>query len=476
MEKDKRITLPPCLRLAVASELKDSYGIDKWKEPGGMVRCCFSEDELSKIKQLRFENALRGDLEGLELLPNLKHLSVECTSDYAYNHPHMIESIDDNDIACIEKCKQLESLSLINLAYMTKIDLSGLPELRILDINYNTHLEKISGLDKLSNLSFLSCYGNETLQDIKGLDKTIVQNKENLQEMELDMMLFPKAIGYNVSNGSYNQEAVNALEDINTFDGIRWSEALLYDVKTQINTPQMLRMHNKACRILDANVPRAASVKDTVVAVERYLAENVIYDVDSVNTKNRAKKRENGTICGAKYGVNGAYDCLVLNSCVCQGYTRGEQYLLGLRGIKSREVFCISGKDTLRMSDKKNAQDLNHHLVKLPEHGYHSIIRIDDYYGLYSDPCWNADYYQHGYKSMPYTLLTKDEIRQTHTLSYNEANVENEASLVMRSEVAKSLDDNEAFRKTRLREVQEQRVALNPNVRGVVRSHGGKTY
>jgi hypothetical protein len=60
----------------------------------------------------------------------------------------------------------------------------------------------------------------------------------------------------------------------------------------------------------------------------------------------------------------------------------------------------------------------------LPKTGYHSICRVDRSGGCYyCDPCWDACSYQKGDKSLPYLLLTKEQISKDHTLSFDEQNI-----------------------------------------------------
>lgn len=132
-------------------------------------------------------------------------------------------------------------------------------------------------------------------------------------------------------------------------------------------------------------------------------------------------------------GANGAYNAFIYGTCVCEGYTRAMQYLLTLKGIKSHNVYCISGEDKLHMSTDK--QDNIYKRYDLPDDGYHSIISIDDIDYLYDDPCWNAGRYQRGDKTMPWTLLTKEEISKDHTLSFGEKNINNNTLKVPRSAI-----------------------------------------
>ena len=77
---------------------------------------------------------------------------------------------------------------------------------------------------------------------------------------------------------------------------------------------------------------------------------------------------------------------------------------------------------------------------------------------------------------MPYTLLTKEEIRKDHILSFQESNVANNAHQVKRSQIKESLQYNALFRNSRIKEVNTQRAALQQDVRGIVRGADGRAY
>lgn len=225
----------------------------------------------------------------------------------------------------------------------------------------------------------------------------------------------------------------------------------------QITHPQMIGLHNKSCKILSDYVREYCSVRDTVVGIETYLAENVSYDYDALKSNGKSGLRmasSDGIAVGAIGGANGAYNAIMLNRCVCEGYTRAMQYLLKLKGITSRNVRCIAGEDTLNMADRK--KETIYTQYKLPDDGYHSIICVEGADLLYCDPCWNATRYQRGDKSLPYTLLNKTEISKTHTLSFSERRVANEHISVPRNEITASLERNMLFRQTRLSDVKKQ--------------------
>ncbi|MBR2299852.1 MAG: leucine-rich repeat domain-containing protein [Alphaproteobacteria bacterium] len=484
-EFDENIKLPISLSIIVAKELRDKYGIDKWKD-GTLVQARFTKEELSKIKELKFTNPNKGDLVGIEKLPELKSLSLESNGFNEFLHPDARKSIDDADITSIEKCANLETLSIINQPNITEIDLSRLTKLDDINISNNMNLESIHGIDKLQKLSFLTCYGNKSLQDINGLDRAVVQNKENLSELNLDVLLFPKAIKYNCATGSYSQEASDALERINNgaksgLSSIKWCENISNFTATKITHGNMLKMHNEACRILNEVCPRTTSVPDMVVAVERYLAENVTYDYDGLAHGFIKGKDINigehklRLADGIKYGTNSAFDCLIKHNCICEGYTRGEQYLLALKGIQTRNVACVGEKDTMGMADHTKTDD-HPRDYQLPKDGYHSIIYIGGYYGLYSDPCWNACRYQQGDKTLPYSLLTKEEMGKDHMLSFEERAYTGSVQTVSRSKISESIGYNTLFRNSRASEVTAQKGILQQNVVGIVRGADGRAY
>lgn len=474
MESYELIKLPDALSFFVNLELSSRFGIDKYNEYNSSSEFLFTKDELSKIEELIIPITKQSFLDGIEKLPNLKSLKIENEYNNAFLPSNEIISISNEDVRCIEQCKNLESLSIINQPNITDIDLSGMPKLSKLNITNNVNLENISGIDHLKSLGSLTCVGNKSLQDIDGLDQAIIQNKDNLSELNLDVLLFPKAIKFNPSNGHYNQEAMNAVEYIDgevagsntlAFTGdkidrkVTWSEYLDTGNIT-IGTHSMLKMHNTACKILSDNCKRCANAQDTIIAIEQYLAENVTYDHNSLK-HNRTKTaltstKQNGVAVqiSHKGGINGAYDCLVHGSCVCEGYTRGEQYLLALKGIKSYSVACLADSS----------------------YEYHSIIRIDGYYSLYSDPCWNAAHYQQGDKTLPYSLLTKEEISKDHMLSFEERAITGSVQTMSRSKISESIEYNTLFRNSRASEVAAQRGVLQQNVIGIVRTADGKSY
>ncbi len=389
-------------------------------------------DSLSKIEELTLTDIESNNLKGIDLLPNLKRLFIKASNVSEGIFEPISYSLSDDDIATIEKCNNLEELTIKMQPSITHIDLSRLPKLRKINISENINLESISGLDRLQQLESLTCYGNESMTNIERLDQVIIKNKDNLSQLELDVLLFPSAIGYKSATGSYNQIAFDVATDDNL--GTTWAQRLPRDIDIVINNNEMIKMHNRACKILQENVPLGASTQDTIVAVERYLAENVTYDETAHSVYN--------------WGANGSYNCLVENKCVCEGYTRGEQYLLSLRGIRTRNVPNVYVPDKYGLSDPKNANDPNFS-PKLPKGWEHSIICYTDYFDLYSNTTENARLWQeNGDKTLPCLFLSKSELKRRITLGFQDAKVQDAPLTDRSSAIEESLANNKLFRES----------------------------
>lgn len=455
---NERITLPASLAIIIWKELKEKHGMKQRMGANGLIDISFSLEEIGLITKLNIKNPTRGNFPGISALYNLQSLSISSDGNSAYKKSNDIYTINDKDIKEISKCTNLKNLSIDNQAGISYVDLQQLRNLQFLSITNNPKIEEIVGINKQDKLYSLNCYGNKNLLQLNGLSECIKQCPE-LSELNLDVLLFPDSIKFNSKTGEYDKETFDKInESSNT---VKWHEALPYLKRTntrrdsiQINQPQMLQLHNKSCQILANNVMEYANKKDTIMAIETYIAENIKYDYDAIKNKGGLRmSSNNGITIGSIGGVNGAYNAIMFNKCVCEGYTRAMQYLLKLKGIKSRNVSCIGTKDTLNMSDGKN--ETHHTGYRLPDEGYHSIICIEDEDCLYCDPCWDAGMYQQGDKRMPYALLNKAEISKTHTLSFEERRVNNQHIGVSRNTITESITRNELFRKTRLEAVQQ---------------------
>ena len=434
MEKNEELVkLPMKLGSIIAGELKKKKKYTKRLDKNGFLSYEYTREELELITSLQLVNPTSGTLKGVELLPNLRTLTVS-SQNTAYTDNRSILSITDEDAISISQCENLEQLEITGQARISFLDVSRLSKLKVLNISRNIGFEEIIGLEKLKNIFSLTCVGNEALLRIKNLDRIILNNPE-LFDIHLDLLLFPDAIGLK-NDFSINDEALEKILN----STVTWEE-VVGKKNTKINNNQMLLMHKKACEAIRDYLPKNSPSYTTVMGIERFLAENVKYDDTSLKHDHRhmdGSHTYNGkTILfssGAERGANGAFNALIHHTCVCEGFTRAMQYLLRLKGISSRNVNCLGVPDTIHISDynNKNAR------FTMPNDGFHSIICIEGVDCLYCDPCWDAELYQHGVQNFPYALLTKEEISRDHTLSFEERNVNN-GSKVSRKEIEKEL-------------------------------------
>ena len=273
----KMIKLPINLGLKISEILKDKYNIEPRTNKLGLMDFSFTEEELNMITSLRFDNPVSTSLEGISLLPNLKSLHIETKAITAHLQDKNVPSITDKSIKEIAECCNLESLTITNQSKIGYVDVSKLDKLKSLTISHNQNLDEIFGMDNLNKLWSLECYGNNRLPSIENLDKVLLQNEE-LDDMNLDVLLFPSAIGFDYKTGEFNKEVIEKIREVSKYGKVNWSESLNDNKSIKINTYQMLQLHNKACEILENNVPKYADKRDTIIGIENYIAKNIKYD------------------------------------------------------------------------------------------------------------------------------------------------------------------------------------------------------
>lgn len=417
----------------------------------------FSKEQLDLITSIKIDPVIKDlDLQGIEQLKNLQTLIISNGEQRTEGLlKKNIKSIDEKSMEAICNCTSLKNLTIKNQSFIEKIDLSKLENLEELDISYNQYLKKVQGLDNLKKLQVLTVFGNNRLYSVKDLDSIIINN--DLMELNLDVLMFPDAIGYDRESGQYNVSALKKIAEIDT----KWCEQIngLTDSRrgnlstVKISTKEMIKLHNKSCEILDKNIPKGSSKMDTVTGIENYLAQNVIYDYNGLKNHHTSKS-DVGQQEGKKGGTNSAYNALMYNKAVCEGYTHAMQYLLKLRGIRSHNVGCFiktSEKFDDAFIDKlKSMSDANSMIANDGEFPLnHSIICIDGALQLYDDPTWNAISYQKG-KDEPFkwVLKRKSEILKDHYLSPGEREQEDMRSPTD-SLIKLSIERNEAFKRTK---------------------------
>lgn len=413
----KLVKLPMFLGLKVADILKNK-GIPLRKNNTELLSLEFTEEELGYVKKLELINPVDG-LEGIEHLQNLEVLRISTKGGTAFKNVSV--SISDKDINRISKLDKLKSLTIDNQRDISWVYLDNLQKLEELVITRNPRIQEISGLNNLKQLDSLSVYGNSNLYCVDDIEDLI--SSGNLMTLELDLLNFPEVVSLKsqlmkIVNCSFIEVLASKVEG-KDFVSYTYAQANFF--------------HEKCLEISDIAVRNCHDIYSKIVYIEKYLAENVKYDYDGSKAESRSYIK-NGVQRGKSGGTNSAYNGIMFGYCVCEGYTRAMQYLLKIMGIKTKNVHCISGANKIKI--KTNY----HNQVELPDDGYHSIIRIDDGSMLYCDACWDAGCWRHGDETLPYCLLTKEEISRDHTLSFEEDEVSNDHLKIPREKIARIME------------------------------------
>ena len=358
---EEKIEIPKYLGLKVQKRLREKFGI----ETDGIK---FSRQELNQIDELEIVPPMEGGLKGLELLTNIEKLVIISIGNTAFQ-TKKIPSIVDDDINSIAKCRNLKELSIINQTKINCLDCSNLNGLTKLEIKNNRCLKSIKGLENVKTLEKIICYGNEALHRIPNLDKVILNNSD-LFQTELDFLLFPDAIGYNREDNTYNFEADQKLKNLEDITKAVYIESMM---KKEVNIPhsKMMQVHQRSLEILKENHVEGDNI-EMAEKIEEYLVQNIKYNMNLGENSSV----ENKAIVGARSSANGLYSAIMKAKGSCEGFTRAMQYLLKLKGINSRNVYCMPKPE-------------NEEVCKNLKEEYHSVIYLENL-NMYSDLCYDA--------------------------------------------------------------------------------------
>ena len=377
-----------------------TIGIEPRKDNSGGLTFQFTQEELDQVLDIKIDEPTPGCLQGLEYCRNLKSLKVLNKSYSAYKNRNM--SISDADIKIISKLTSLKELSIVGQKDITWVDVTDLINLEQLSIERNTAIDLIEGLESLKKIREVSIFGNKELFELQGIINLINDNK--LDILELDLLNF--------------SEVSELMPQLLSIPNCQFYETCSSGNDVHYNCGTALIFHKKSLeiikKILSAN---PSNTVDTIILVEKYLAEHITYDYDALEKEGRFHE-VNGVRRGYNNGTQSAYNGLMYGSCVCEGYTRSMQYLLKQLNIKSKNVYCIGGKDKIKVNENYGNR------VELPDDGFHSIIRVE-FEGkmYYCDPCWDSCRWHRGETSLPYCLKNTDDISMNHTLSFEELGV-----------------------------------------------------
>jgi len=374
----------------------------------------FLEEEFDLIEELRID---RKTLDYLYLFKNLKSIILDLSDGLTQEELTLL----------LSKYPNLEKLTIDGQSKIQSINLSNNPNISELTITNNPDLIKIYGLDKLNDLYKLSFYNNYSYRHNKELVLNAIKLAKNIGIIELDVLLYKDVIC------TMDELGLDSYEKDMLLTSFKWKEDVgVYTVDSHItyNSREMKQIYTKAMEFIKTNIKDTDTDMEKFAIIYEWFCENVKYD-------DNKKSKINGN--------NGTYNSIVLNECVCQGYTKGIQFLLKLVGIYSFDIACICDDNKLR----NNIKSVNGER-RLSE-GDHSIIKVNlDGKVYYSDVTWDADNYQKD-RERRYFLLNKEDISTDHKLISEEETLSYE----------KSIEKSEFDRLMRLARIRLKRSETN---------------
>lgn len=370
----------------------------------------FTLEELATIKSLKLKGSRFEDISALKYCTNLKELSIvsanakdintNLSDEAKYNY--LLKKNDIRDFSAIEGLENLEFLTICYDDNLTHLDISNLKNLAALDLEHNPNLVEVKGLERATELSDLTLYGNSISHSF---DLPSMVRDGMLSNVELDFDMYP----------SLRQEYPDIDKFLNEQQrfgvNCKWQENLSNIRTNQISTSRISQMDKKAQEILQSIIEPNYSDIEKVSAIYAYITQNVQYDYESLAA---AKGEKNSAYEAAKNDMGdristildrrqSSYNTILQGKGVCEGYTNMMHYLLNSVGVKSKTVSCSANLDSKVVGANSN----------------HSVIKVeigDDWY--YFDPTWDAQ--QNVLKNF---MKTKDEFSKNHVLSMTEDQV-----------------------------------------------------
>lgn len=393
------ITLPFALGGRLRDAITAYYRKYKIEEPDEVKalsvyrkRDTFLESEFEHITEIHVDNEM---LNYIDLFPNVNkiHFDMHCNlSQYD------IQSI-------IDKYPNIVELSIIEQPNVQIVNIRGLTKLQELKIVGNKNLRKVSGIDCLEDIYKLVFYGNIMYSHYEELCASGIKYATEGSQIDLDVLAFPEMIKVVQDD----EELRNLPEHI--FYNIKWNEAVglkKLDSHLRYSSSQMMVVYKKALEICQKYLNEKDSEVYKYAILYQWMCENVKYDHNGLTKGNSLVV--DGLRLGEKGGANGTVNALLYRNCVCQGYSKGLQFLTKMAGLHSYDVDCIVDQA------HQNIPFIVVNNERTKHNGDHSIQKVIlDGRIYYSDATWDAGRFQRGDKPV-YFLLSKKDISTTHKL------------------------------------------------------------
>lgn len=350
-----------------------------------------TQEQADQIQELTMQEC---DVELLKYFKNLKTLKIKPNlSDVGKTY--------DLDISGMEN---LETLEVIATYGITNINIENTPNIHTVNISGNKRLEEANGLEGLKGLKSLFMVENKSLKDIPDIQE--LAHNQDADSIQVDfnwLHLFEEKYGSldTLLSDDVMKKRVSLIERMGRFT-------------FPLEFEKGIEVEKKCKEILDEIIDDSMTDLEKICAINTWFVDNVEYDFKVIDERDDASVGKidlEGKRAVDNIRANSAYNSLVLQSAVCEGYTNGMKYLLNKAGIEAEKVDC-------RYWDEKD-EEITEYIHS--KNSNHSIIRFKTKDGwFYSDPTFDSM----DPCKRKFFFKTKSEMVNVHGLSISEMNVE----------------------------------------------------
>jgi len=389
----------------------------------------FTKEELESITTLKLKDGHFRDISELKYLTNLVDLEISSVNakdvspkfrgglqpQYRYDNA----KIETKDFSVISSLPNLKYLTINYVDGLEQLDVRALDNLAILELEGNSNLTQIVGLEDKKSLETLILLKNGIT---RGFDLGKLLNS-SLVSFNLDFDLYPilKKVNPNID------------EIIKRKDGhaFSWSENISNIRYNSMPSSLIRQMDDKVKEILTDIINDSYTDIEKICAIYAYIIQNVKYDYDALKaSKSEEARRQFAksrgstsiTLDGVIDRKQSSFNAIMEGRSVCEGYTNLMHYMLKSVGIKSAACSCSATPDKDFVGLDSN----------------HAVIRVkvgDDWF--YFDPTWDANK-----TNLEHFFKSKDVFSRTHTLSVTELQIKQPQRILITNE-----DLNRAFAK-----------------------------
>lgn len=389
----------------------------------------FTKDELASIASLKLKNGNFRDISELKYLTNLVDLEISSVNakdvspkfrgglqpQYRYGNA----KIETRDFSVISTLTNLKYLTINYVDGLRQLDVSALPNLTILELEGNSNLSQIIGLE-----------------DRKSLETVILLKNGITKGFDLGKLLDSRLVSFNLDYDLYpilKKVNPNIDEILKRKQGFAfsWSENISDIRYNSIPTSLMKQMDDKVKEVLTDIINDSYTDIEKICAIYAYIVQNVKYDHEALNaSKSDEARREfaksrgstSMTLDGVIDRKQSSFNAIMEGRSVCEGYTNLMHYMLKSVGIESIACSCSATPDKDFIGLDSN----------------HAVIRVkvgEDWF--YFDPTWDANK-----TNLEHFFKSKDVFSRTHTLSVTESEVKQPQQILITNEIL-----NKAFAK-----------------------------